>query len=337
MLRTPGGLSDLSDEQGSDIYDGINYLKQVKEGKKVGVNYQTLQDITQSIFDEMPLTLVEKFKPKLDNINTTIKRDLMSQFDGDSNLMTEFEFGNDARPDIKDEIKNEAKPIIKEEIKTEAKTESDTKPTYDDKEPKDKDEEEKKKKDDAESTAIKEDITERSVSTNKRAGDFRPRLSWGGNDVLIATQEETNLMNAVADSMSLDMIGWGNGENNTLFNINNIDNEKRYSRTLPMPYPPKRNPVGLPYSFSKSQKPQFNPQLAPLGSVSSKQMRNNLEYGQYQQLSERCNLSTTDMYRFIQSDPNSFPAQVDDRTGGDRLQFNPNYNYVINERFKIRR
>jgi hypothetical protein len=43
------------------------------------------------------------------------------------------------------------------------------------------------------------------------------------------------------------------------------------------------------------------------------------------------------MYRFIQSDPNSFPAQVDDRTGGDRLQFNPNYNYVINERFKIRR
>jgi hypothetical protein len=133
------------------------------------------------------------------------------------------------------------------------------------------------------------------------------------------------------------MIGWGNGENNTLFNINNIDNEKRYSRTLPMPYPPKKEPKGLPYNFSQSQKPQFNSQLAPLGSFSSERMRNNLDFGQYQKFAERCNLSTTDMFRFIQSDPNSFPAQVDARTGGDRLQYNPNYNYVINERFKIRR
>ena len=329
MLRTPGGLSDLSEEQVADIYDGINYLKQVREGKNVGVNYQTLQDISQSIFDEMPLTLVEKFKPKLDNINAIIKSDMMSQFAGDSDLMTEFKFDNNA------------KPIIREETKTEAKTEIDTKPKvdtkteYDDKEPEDP--EEREKKDDAESTAVKEDITERSVSTNKRAGDFRPRLSWGGTDVLIATKEETNLMNAVADSMSLDEIGWGNGAENTLFNINNIDNEKRYSRTLPMPYPPKREPKGLPYNFSQSQRPQFNPQLAPLGSILVDRMRDNLDFGQYQKFAERCNLSTTDMARFIQSDPNSFPAQIDMRTGGENMKFSSNYNYVMNERFLIKR
>ena len=47
------------------------------------------------------------------------------------------------------------------------------------------------------SSAIKADITERSIASNKKIGDFRPRLSWGGNDVLIATKEEVNLMNAV--------------------------------------------------------------------------------------------------------------------------------------------
>jgi hypothetical protein len=66
-------------------------------------------------------------------------------------------------------------------------------------------------------------------------------------------------------------------------------------------------------------------------------MRDNLEYGQYQQLSERCNLSTTNMNAFINSQPNQFPAQIDMKTGGDALKFSPDFNYIINQRFLIRR
>jgi hypothetical protein len=278
---------------------------------------------------------MEKYKPKLDNINEVIKTELTKQFEGDSDLMKELKF--DTKPAIDEDVDTKAEVDIDErpvEPKPEPDTTpKDTKPEDDKNPPKD----DKPPTEDAASSAIKSDITERSIATNKKAGDFRPRLSWGGNDVLIATKEEVNLMNAIADSMSLDEVGWGNGAENTLFNINNIDNEKRYSRTFAMPPAPKPEPTTVPYNFYQSQRPNFTSQLPPISEISSKLMRDNMEFGQYQQLAERCNLSSTNMSAFIASQPNQFPAQIDMKTGGDPLRFSPNFNYVVNHRFLIRR
>ena len=333
ITREPGALADLTEEQIGDIYDGVNFLKSVKEGKKQGINYQTIQDLSQSIFDEMPLSIMEKYKPKLDNINEMIRTELTKQFEGDSNLMSELNFNTSAKVEPSEETKAEVdvgeKPI---ETKPDMKTD-DKMPPEDDKIPPEED----KPTEDAASSAIKADITERSITTNKKIGDFRPRLSWGGNDILLPTKEEVNLMNAISDSMSLDEVGWGNGAENTLFNINNIDNERRYSRTFSMPPAPKPEPTTVPYNFYQSQRPNFTSQLPPISEISSKLMRDNLEYGQYQQLSERCNLSTTNMNAFINSQPNQFPAQIDMKTGGDALKFSPDFNYIINQRFLIRR
>jgi hypothetical protein len=243
-------------------------------------------------------------------------------------------FNTSAKVEPSEETKAEVdvgeKPI---ETKPDMKTD-DKMPPEDDKIPP---EEDKPKTEDAASSAIKADITERSITSNKKSGDLRPRLSWGGTDVLIATKEETNLMNAIADSMSLDEVGWGNGSENTLFNINNIDNERRYSRTFAMPAAPKPDPTSVPFSFYQSQRPQFTSQLPPISAISSKMMRDNLEFGQYQQLAERCNLSSTNMNAFINSQPNQFPAQIDVKTGGDELRYNPAFYYVVNQRFLIRR
>ena len=67
-------------------------MKSVNEGKKSGINYQTIQDLSQSIFDEMPLSIMEKYKPKLDNISEVIRSELGKQFEGDSDLMSELNF-----------------------------------------------------------------------------------------------------------------------------------------------------------------------------------------------------------------------------------------------------
>jgi len=334
ITKEPGSLSDLTEEQIGDIYDGVNFLKSVNEGKKQGINYQTIQDLSQSIFDEIPYGIMEKYKPKLDNINEVIKIELQKRFEGDSDLMKEIKF--DTKPDIDEDVDTKAEVDIdkrpvdpKPDMKTDDKMppEDDKNPPKDDKLP----------TDDAASSAIKSDITERSITTNKKIGDFRPRLSWGGTDVLVATKEEVNLMNAIADSMSLDQVGWGNGSENTLFNINNIDNEKRYSRTFAMPPAPKQEPTTIPYNFYQSQRPNFTSQLPPISEISSKLMRDSMEYGQYQQLSERCNLSTTNMSAFIASQPNQFPAQIDAKTGGNSLRFSPDFNYIVNQRFLIKR
>ena len=331
ITREPGALSDLTEEEIGNIYDGVNFLKSVNEGKKQGINYQTIQDLSQSIFDEIPLSIMDKYKPKLDNINEMIRSELTKQFEGDSDLMSELNFNRQTEVSQTEETKGEVdvgeQPI---ETKPDMKTDDDTKPQPDTKPP-------EETKPDTTSTAIKADITERSITSNKKAGDFRPRLAWGGNDVLIATKEEVNLMNAIADSMSLDEVGWGNGSENTLFNINNIDNEKRYSRTFAMPPAPKEEPTTVSYNFYQTQRPQFTSQLPPISAISSKLMRDNMEFGQYQQLAERCNLSSTNMSAFIKSQPNEFPAQIDERTGGDPLRFNSDFNYVVNQRFLIKR
>ena len=333
ITREPGALADLTEEQIGDIYDGVNFLKSVSEGKKQGINYQTIQDLSQSIFDEMPLSIMEKYKPKLDNINEVIRSEFTKQFEGDSDLMSELNFNTSARVEPSEETKAEVdigeQPI---ETKPDMKTDEDTKP--DDTKPQP---EEDKPPEDATSTAIKADITERSITSNKKVGDLRPRLEWGGTDKLIATKEEVNLMNAISDSMSLDEVGWGNGSENTLFNINNIDNEKRYSRTFAMPPAPKEDPTTIPYNFYQTQRPQFTSQLPPISAISSKLMRDNMEFGQYQQLAERCNLSSTNMNAFIKSQPNEFPAQIDERTGGNPLRFNRDFDYVVNQRFLIKR
>ena len=309
-------------------------MKSVNEGKKSGINYQTIQDLSQSIFDEIPLSIMDKYKPKLDAINESIRSELKTQFEGDSDLMSELNFNRQTEVSQSSETKA-AVDIGEQPIETKPDTQTDTQ--TDDTKPDTKPPEETKPPEDTASTAITADITERSITSNKKVGDFRPRLQWGGNDVLIATKEETNLMNAIADSMSLDQVGWGNGSENTLFNINNIDNEKRYSRTFAMPPPPKPDPTTVPYNFYQTQRPQFTSQLPPISAISSKMMRDNMDFGQYQQLAERCNLSSTNMSAFINSQPNEFPAQIDERTGGDPLRYSRDFNYIVNQRFLIKR
>ena len=107
ITREPGALADLTEEQIGDIYDGVNFLKSVSEGKKQGINYQTIQDLSQSIFDEMPLSIMEKYKPKLDNINEVIRSELTKQFEGDSDLMSELNFNTSARVEPSEETKAE--------------------------------------------------------------------------------------------------------------------------------------------------------------------------------------------------------------------------------------
>jgi hypothetical protein len=104
-----------------------------------------------------------------------------------------------------------------------------------------------------------------------------------------------------------------------------------------MPPPPKEEPTTVSYNFYQTQRPQFTSQLPPISAISSKLMRDNMEFGQYQQLAERCNLSSTNMSAFIASQPNEFPAQIDMRTGGNPLRFNRDFDYVINQRFLIKR
>jgi hypothetical protein len=43
------------------------------------------------------------------------------------------------------------------------------------------------------------------------------------------------------------------------------------------------------------------------------------------------------MSAFIASQPNQFPAQIDMKTGGDELRYNPDFNYIVNQRFLIKR
>ena len=319
----PGALKDLTEEQIGDIYDGIGYLKDVMNGKNKNITYQNIQDLSHSIFDELPNSIITKYPDELKQINDVISSELSSSFSGDSSLIDVLTTG-----DTSAEVEQTTRPI------PEQKTEADREV---------KEQEEVKQEEDAKpeetnpkDSKINTDITERGITTNKKIGDFRPRLSWGGNEVLVATPEETAFMNAVNDAMSLDQVGWGNGENNTLFNINNQDNEKRYSITFSMPPPPKKEPKTTPYNFNMTQQPIFNSQLPPTG-LGTQGMRNNLEFGQYQFLSERANLSTTNTLKEIKQNVNEFPHQADFSTGGLPMKCNYNFEYITNQRFLIRR
>ena len=124
---------------------------------------------------------------------------------------------------------------------------------------------------------------------------------------------------------------------NTLFNINNMDNEKRYSNTFSMPPPPKPDPNPDLRWLDELQKIVWTPQLPPV-CVGVSNNRNNLDFGQYQYLSDRANMATSFPLQNIMSNPNEFPHYADITTHGEPLKFNSSpFNYVMNERFIKRR
>jgi hypothetical protein len=295
-------------------------------GKNKNITYQNIQDLSQSIFDELPNSIITKYAPQFKQINDVITDELGTSFSGDSSL-----FDLLTTEDTSAEVKQSTRP--KPEQKTDADREfKDEETKHEDTKPEETNPEETKPT----STPTETDITERGIKTNKKIGDLRPRLTWGGNEVLVSSPEETAFMNAINDAMSLDQVGWGNGENNTLFNINNQDTEKRYSITFAMPPPPKKEPQTTPYNFNMTQRPIFNSQLPPTG-LGTNGMRDNLEFGQFQFLSERANLSTTNTLKEIKNNVNEFPHQADISTGGSPIQFNNNFEYITNQRFLIRR
>ena len=310
-----GSLSNLSEDQISDIYDGIQMLKDVASGKRQDVSYSTLNLLSQSLFDELPRELRTKYRPELKAVNDYIEKDLRPNFEGDSEL---FKPINDTY-DTPDEENPEETPTKPDETKPTdptKPTEPETKPPEDPKEI---------------LGGVK--VNERTMSSDV-IGDLRPRLNWGGA-VLKQTKAEVNYMNAFTDAMALDDVGWGNGKDNTLFNINNIDTERRYSNCFAMPKLPKPDPKPLSQNFREKQSIVWTPQNAPLDSY--KHMRDNLDFGQYQNLSKRANLETTDPRDEIILNPNEFPAQVDKLTGGIPMKVKTNFNYINNQRFTKRR
>jgi hypothetical protein len=314
-----GSLSNLTDEQISDIYDGVQLLKDMSSGKRQDISYSTLSELTQSLFNELPPELQTKLQPEIQRINQNIKTNLRQKFDGDSDLFEEIKFNRPTKipdtsrdPNNQDPNKPNKQDPNKPDLNNQDTNDQDT-----------------------------NDPTKRAGGVNERTmpsdivGDLRPRLQWGGDKVLIATKEETNLMNAIADSMSLDDVGWGNGRDNTLFNINNIDTEKRYSNCFAMPPPPKPNPKPPSGEFIKSQSIIWSSQLPPVNNY--KYMRDNLDFGQYQHLSERVNISSTNPAMEIMNNPNQFPAQIDKQTGGERMKIFGSNDYILNQRFTSRR
>ena len=131
--------------------------------------------------------------------------------------------------------------------------------------------------------------------------------------------------------MSLDEEGWGNGRNNSLFNVNNIVDNMRYTNCFSMPNPPKPHPRGLPRQFIEAQRPVFNTQYASC-SDGFRYSRNPYLFGQYQQL-EPNTLTTTFANQTINSRHNDFPAEIDKRTGGLEQYISPNFNFIQNQRF----
>lgn len=332
-----GSLSSLSVDQISDVYDGINMLKDIAAGKRQDVSYSTLNLLSQSLFNELPAELKSKYRPELKAVNDYIEKDLRPSFAGDSDLFNpitdettedrtkpgppDMKTTDDEPTDDTTDDTTETKPDIIKPTDTETKLPETKTP-------------ETKTPDDQKEILGGQKINERTMNSDI-VGDLRPRLNWGGEAIHQATKEETNFMNAFNEAMSLDEVGWGNGRDNTLFNINNLDTEKRYSNCFAMPKPPPQNPLPPSRNFRESQNIVWNSRDAPLDAY--KYMRDSSDFGQYQQLSKRANLSTTKPRQEIFDNPNEFPAQADRMTGGEKIKFNTNFNYVDNQRFTKRR
>ncbi len=328
-----GSLSNLSDEQISDIYDGIEMLKDVRDKKRTDLSYNTLNLLSQSLYNELPKELKIKVKEQLKQVNEHIEKDLRPSFSGDSDLFSPIvpddddrqpttDFTNEQKempktdetkyPDITDEKKLPDETKTSEEPKPQPTTQTTTKP---------------------DDPSVQK-INERTMNSDI-VGDLRPRLLWGGEAIKQPSKEDINFMNAFNEAMSLDEVGWGNGRDNTLFNLNNIDNERRYSNCFAMPKPPPPNPLPPSRNFREQQSIVWNSRDAPLDAY--KYMRDSQDFGQFQQLSKRDNLSSTNPRLEIYSNPNEFPAQADILTGGEKLKFNTNFNYIDNQRFTKRR
>jgi len=329
-----GSLSKLTDEQISDIYDGVELLKDLAAGKRQDISYSTLNELTQSIFDELPPEIMKDYQDDLMRINQTIKTELKPKFEGDSDLFDEIKFDkfDPNRPSI---IPTDTNKPIEQDSKDELDSKTPDNKMPDNKTPDNKMPDNKTTDENTPDETTNDGSVKERTMTSSKVGDLRPRLLWGGTDVLIATKEETNLMNAISDAMSLDEVGWGNGKDNTLFNINNIDTQRRYTNCFKMPAPPKPDPLMSSRSFRDAQAIVWTSQLPPLDNY--KNMRDNADFGQYQRLSQRTGLTSTSPFIEIMLNPNEFPAQIDHYSGGEKMKTFGEFNYVINQRFTGRR
>ena len=90
-----GSLANLSEDQISDIYDGLAMMKDIHGGKRQDISYSTLNLLAQSLFNELPKELRNKYRPELKVINEHIERDLKPSFRGDSDLFNPITYDDE--------------------------------------------------------------------------------------------------------------------------------------------------------------------------------------------------------------------------------------------------
>ena len=316
-----GRMNGVDSERIGLLYDNNRIIKDVINGK-INMSYENYQKLTQRMMNTLPTELRTANSNLWDGYNDLLTDRYGSKFEGDSELLKPIKYTSTSSPE------DDPHPT-----RTETYTDDDTRP--DDKEPpKPDDREPPNYKPDEPPTPDESGISQKQIQPSNLnvAGQLRPRLQWGDSDKdLTPTKEQVNTMNTIADAMSLDEEGFGNGRNNSLFNVNNIVDNMRYTNTFAMPNPPAPKPRGLPIQFIEAQRPVFNTQYASC-TDGFRYSRNPYLFGQYQKL-EPNTLLTPFSSQIINSRVNDFPAEIDRRTGGLEQIVSPNFDFVMNSRF----
>jgi hypothetical protein len=316
MLREASSAKDLTNSQIEEIYDIHNTLLKASRGSK-NISYKQLGQL----LNFLPQDMITKYGGEdwSDKI-TSLTKELGPQVSGDSDLSSSLK----VQTSTGDQTKTEEEP--KEEEPEEETKEEDPKeePKEEDKPP-DKPPDVPKK----EIPIIKEKPLDTGVSN---FSTLRPRMEWGGTDsMFFRKKDEVAQANLIAESMTMDPQGWGNGPDNPLYKRNLIQDDMRYGRTFSMPKPPEDDPLELPSKFIQMTQPIMVSQYAPTDRTLDDSGRDPYLFGQYQTFTPSY---TQTVYPAVEQKVlvNEFPYVADLETGGETQEVKL-YNYLQNLRF----